>query len=152
MKKQEKIIEKNYKIHAAGELWSIPEVSFVRNSTGELALTKEEIDKINGSIGNYICSQSSELTWEQFDFLCKVTSTRYTQIADMLKIDKSTVSKWRNGNLDYLASYVLKQYFWQIIFSDFLKGSRSHVIDDQLKNMGEKAIKEKWAKAIGRAA
>ena len=152
MKKQEKIIEKNYKIHAAGELWSIPEVSFVRNSTGELALTKEEIYKINGSIGNYICSQSSELTWEQFDFLCKVTSTRYTQIADMLKIDKSTVSKWRNGNLDYLASYVLKQYFWQIIFSDFLKGSRSHVIDDQLKNMGEKAIKEKWAKAIGRAA
>jgi hypothetical protein len=152
MKKQEKIIEKNYKIHAAGDLWSIPEVHFVRNSVGELSLTKQEIDKINASIANYICSQDKELTWGQFDFLCKVTATKYSQIASMLRIDKSTVSKWKNGKLDYLASFVLKQYFWQTIFAEYLKEVRGHAIDDQLKNMGEKAIKEKWANAIGRAA
>jgi hypothetical protein len=152
MTKQEKIVEKNYKIHTAGAVWVIPEVYFTRNSTGELSLTKEELDKINGSIANHICSQEKELTWEQFDFLCKITITKYAQIADMLHIDKSTVSKWKNGKLEYLASFVLKQYFWQKVFSKFLEDTRGGSIDDQLKNMGEKAIKEKWAKSIGRAA
>jgi hypothetical protein len=152
MKKQDKIIEKDYKIHAAGELWSIPEVSFVRNSTGELSMTKQEIDKINGAIANFICSQDKELTWEQFEFLCKITVTKYAQIASMLKIDKSTVSKWKNSKLDYLASFVLKQYFWQSIFSRFLKDSRGSAINEQLKNMGEKAIKKKWTKPIRHAA
>lgn len=145
-------VEKNYKINTAGEIWNIPHIQFVRRPDGQLALTKEEIDRVNNAIANVICSDEKELTWDQFDFLCKITVTKYTQISSMLKIDKSTVSKWKTGKIDYPTSVLLKQHFWEKIFAPHLKKKRADSFDAQLKSMGEKAIVEKWAERVSRAA
>ncbi|MBI2601884.1 MAG: hypothetical protein HYW48_02410 [Deltaproteobacteria bacterium] len=152
MNQKNLVLEKNYKIHAAGELWTVPEISFVRRENGQLMLTKEEIDRVNSSIANVLCSDETELTWDQFDFLCKTTMTKYSHIASMLRIDKSTVSKWKSGKLDYSASFVLKQFFWQKIFADHLNEKRADSIESQLKNMGKKAVDEKWTGRVSRAA
>jgi hypothetical protein len=152
MAKKDTVIEKNYKIQVAGELWTIPEICFFRDAKGLLYLSKEEIDKINRSIANFICSDNKELTWEQFDFLCKSTATKYSKIAEMLRIDKSTVSKWKSSKLDFLASFVLKQYFWNKIFAEYLNEKTLDTIELQLGKMGKKAIEEKWTISINRAA
>lgn len=148
MKERTIIVEKNYKMQAAGQLWEIPEVHFEKAPDGKLWLSSGEIRKINAAIANSICATEDILNWEQFDFLCQITAMRYRDIADMLKLDKSTISRWKTAKMDFATSFVLKQFFWSVIFEDKLQNKKRQTkLTEQLQNQGKKALDEHWVDA-----
>ena len=71
----------NYPYQAAGQTWQIPNVQIELSETGSQVLSGKEITRINEFVAREICSKYSELSGLELDFLCDLTTTKYTEIA-----------------------------------------------------------------------
>lgn len=120
------IIEHNYKYRVAGLTWLIPELSLDQLPDGTMAISAEEIDRIHLAIANEICGSSSELTFDQLEFLCDVSETPFYEVAEHLGMHKSTLSKWRKTGAvpNTPTSFFLKKWFWFKLFGERL-GNRT---------------------------
>ena len=127
---------KNYPYQAAGRTWSVPELHLVTMSDGTVAILEEEINRIHRAIANEICGSPNNLSIEELEFLCDITQTSFTDVADYLGVHRSTLTKWRktDGVPRTVISSVLKKWFWFKLFGRDL-GSRSVKIE-QLKDEG----------------
>ena len=130
------LIKKNYPYQAAGRVWAVPELRLVTMPDGTIAILEEEIDRIHRAIANEICGSSDNLSMEELEFLCDITRTSFTDVADYLGVHRSTLTKWRKtGEVPRtIISLVLKKWFWFKLFGHDL-GSRSVKIE-QLKDEG----------------
>ena len=75
-----KIIE-NYRIQAAGTIWDFESVEMESDVDGKTLLRASEIERINRSIANALCSEPSPLTPDELEFLAKITRARNIEIA-----------------------------------------------------------------------
>ena len=119
------IIERDYPYHCAGRVWSVPELHLTKLPDGTVALSREEIGRIHRAVANEICGSAALLTPEEFEFLTDVTVTPYNEVARVVGISPSTLSKWleRGGQMPRLRSSFLKRWFWFHIFGDELSGT-----------------------------
>ncbi|MDE2744333.1 MAG: helix-turn-helix domain-containing protein [Gemmatimonadota bacterium] len=115
-------IKKNYPYYAAGRTWSVPELRLVSLPDGTAAISEEEIHRIHRAIANEICGNNISLSMEELEFLCDVTGTTFSDVADWLQIHRSTVTRWRkSGEVPKsVMSLVLKKWFWYLLFGESL--------------------------------
>jgi len=151
------IFEKNYPYQAAGRTWAVPELRLTPLPDGTVVILEEEINHIHRAIANEICGSPENLTIDELEFLCDITLTSFTDIADYLGIHKSTLTRWRKvGEVPRLPiSLLLKKWFWFKLFGqdlgnrsvkigqlenerDFLSYARDQAIQKELANPIEK--------------
>lgn len=124
--------EKNIKMDVAGCLWTISTVTLTQDIEGDFGITALEYKKIHDSIAIEIFNKDGSLTFKEFDFLCSISDTMYTDAATVIRVNKSTISHWKKATennsknaLSYADSVLLKNFFWKKLFED----NRSSFID-----------------------
>lgn len=152
-----KKIAVNYRIQAAGTIWEFESVEMESDVDGETLLGASEIERINHSIANALCSEPSLLTPDELEFLAKITRTRNIEIAARVFADPSTVTRWKEKlAIPALESEVLKKYFWNKIFAEELENlTKKKVKADgasTLIRLGETAVENSGAGKESRAA
>jgi len=146
---------RNYPIHAGGHLWTVDAVTLTAMPDGTLALSATELDRIHRAVANAICGGSDTLSFDELEFLCDVTSTTFSQVAEFLDINKSTVTTWRKKGAvpSRITSNALKRWFWFRIFGGALATERwplSKFQDDGafLESAARRAIRAKATVAV----
>ena len=116
-------VKKNYPYQAAGRTWTAPELRLSSLPDGSAAISEEEIDRIHRAIANEICGVGASLTMAELEFLCDVTERTLSDVAEALKIHRSTVTRWRkSGEVPTsVMSLALKKWFWNLLFGKSLK-------------------------------
>ena len=128
-----KLTEKNYKFHAAGRTWVVPTLRLTEMPDGSVAITEDEIDRIHRDIANEICGSPENLSKEELEFLCDVTETLFSEVADYLGVHKSTLTKWRKTEVPKNAlNLLLKRWFWFRLFGEEL--AQDTIKIEQLEN------------------
>lgn len=128
--------KKNYPYQAAGRTWRVPELHLARIPDGAVVILEEEIRRIHRAIANEICGTPDSLSRDELEFLCDITGTSSSEIADYLGIHRSTLTKWRKtGEIPKnVMSLVLKKWFWFKLFGKEL-GDRTvrirHLQDEE---------------------
>ena len=119
----QKKIYKNYPYHAAGKVWTIPQVTFVIGPDNSLGLTPSELRRLNFAIANEIIGSPESLSPVELEFLCDITTTRYSDIAQVLGTARSNVSLWREPGKEVprFHSLALKRWFWVKLFASELE-------------------------------
>lgn len=145
----------NYRFEAAGRAWNVPVLHLVVLPDGSQAISEMEIRRVHAAIANEICGSETPLTIEELDFLCDVTETPLSEVARLLDLHKSTLSKWRSTQHISKAIYSdrLKKLFWFKLFGEQLRGERVplHQFEDEqqfLRFAHERAIRQKLADPV----
>lgn len=109
-----------YKIEVGASTYAFHDVALQKSASGKWTLTVGIIEKMKLAICAVIFSEDTQLTCAELEFVAKVAKLNMSDIAKLLKVDKSTVSKWRkdSGLVPYADSFVLKNKLPEIIFSD----------------------------------
>ena len=112
------MINREYPYQAAGRTWVVPKLSLQKLPDGTVVILEEEIKRIHRAIANEICGSPESLTIEELDFLCDITNTPYSDIADYLGVHRSTLTKWRSAGKvpKQITSLMLKKRFWFSLF------------------------------------
>ena len=130
------LTKKNYPYQAAGRTWAVRELRLVTMPDKTVAIPEEEIDRIHRAIANEICGSSETLSMDELEFLCDMTETPFSEVADYLGIHRSTVTRWRKAREipKSVMSVVLKKWFWFKLFGKEV-GDRSvplgHVVNEE---------------------
>lgn len=116
------VTERDYRYHAAGRIWLVPELHLIRLPDKSLGLPQTEIDRVQRAIANELCGADTPMTGEEFEFLCDVVAVPYALVAQALQLDPSTLSKWRDSGrpMPHIRSLFLKRWFWFRLFGDRL--------------------------------
>ena len=116
------LIKRKYPYQAAGRTWVIPKFHLSELPDGTIAILESEINRIHYAIANEICGNKEGLTKEELEFLCDITQTSFSEIADYLGIHRSTLTKWRTtGQIPKnVMGLVLKKWFWFKLFGQKL--------------------------------
>lgn len=145
----------DYRYQAAGRVWNVPSVRFIVLPDGSRAISEAEIQRIQTAIANEICGSDTPLTIDELEFLCDATDTSLVEVARLLDLHKSTLSKWRASGQIPKAIYSihLKKLFWFKLFGEHLGADPvpvRHVADEQefLRYAHERAIHEKLADSV----
>lgn len=111
-------IDKKYPYRAAGQIWVIPEFRLSELPDGTLVVLEEEIDRIHYAIANEICGDENGLSKDELEFLCDMTQTSFSEIADYLGVHPSTLTKWRTAGKipKNIMGLALKKWFWFKLF------------------------------------
>ena len=146
---------RNYPIHAGGHLWTVAAVTLTELPDGTQALSAAELSRIHRAVANAICGAPDIMGFPEFEFLCDITLTTFTQVAEFLDIDKSTVTTWRKKGLvpSRITSNALKRWFWFRLFGSELAAQRlpiSRFQDDEafLQSASQRAIRSKATMAV----
>ncbi len=147
----------SYRIQAAGTIWEFESVEVETDADGKTLLRATEIERINRSIANVLCSEPMPLTPEELEFLAKIARTRNTEIAARVYADPSTVTRWKEKkSIPALESEVLKEFFWNKLFAvEMEKLTKKKIHADgpsTLRRLGETAVENSWAGKPRRAA
>ena len=147
----------NYRIRAAGTTWEFDSVEMESAADGKTLVRAAEVERINRSIANALCSDPNPFTPDELDFLAKIIRTRNTEIAARVYADPSTVTRWKEKKaIPALESEVLKEFFWNKIFSaEIEKLTKKKIQADgasSLRRLGETALENSWAGKPRRAA
>jgi len=118
--KREYVTEKNYRYHEAGRIWLVKALRFTKLPDGALGLSQAEINRVHRAIANEVCGDERSLTGEEFEFLCAVAAVTFTEVAGVVHIDRSTLTKWRDAGkpMPVLRSLFLKRWFWFKLFGE----------------------------------
>lgn len=119
-------VVRDYPIPAGGHLWTVDAVAVSELPDGTQAVSQAELQRIHRAVANAICGARGVLSFEELDFLCDVTATTYSQVADHLDLNKSTVTTWRRrGSVpSRVTSNALKRWFWFRLFGEDLAAER----------------------------
>jgi len=95
------------------------------------------------------------MSFDELEFLCDVTSTNYTQVAEFLDLNKSTITTWRRKGTvpSRITSNALKRWFWFRLFGAELAAESlplSRFQDDEafLESAAQRAIRTKATIAV----
>ena len=110
---------KEYPVQAAGKTWTIKNVQLEKSESKSEVIPSREITRINRFVANEICCAHSILTGDDLEFLCDLTTTKYTEVALKVGLTKSVISKWvskGSENIPFAPSLILKKWFWSKVF------------------------------------
>jgi hypothetical protein len=117
---------RNNAYQAAGHVWRVPSVRIIRLRDGSSGIPEVEIGRIHRGIANELCGSEEALDFAELEFLADLTATTLTEVARVVGLHKSTVSKWREagGVPSDITSNILKRFFWHRIFGAVLAEQR----------------------------
>lgn len=148
-------IETQCQYHAAARLWVIPQIEYTQLPDGTSGISAAEINKLNRAIANHICGEAEALTSQELDFLCDVADSTITEVAAVLRMDKSAISRWRSGDrgIPHSASWILKRWFWYRLFGRESKGDKValHRLETDISFLSfarERAVKSQLTYAV----
>lgn len=128
-----RLTERDYKFQAAGRTWVVPTLRLTKMPDGTVAITEDEIDRIHRDIANEICGSPESLSKDELEFLCDVSGTLFSEVADYLGVHKSTLTKWRRTEVPKNAlNLLLKRWFWFKLFGEDLADNTIRI--EQLQN------------------
>ena len=87
-------VKRDYPYQAAGRTWSVPALRLTSLPDGSAAISEDEIQRIHRAIANEVCGDPGNLTMAELEFLCDVTGTSFADVAGVLHIHRSTVTRW----------------------------------------------------------
>lgn len=150
---------RDYGYEAAGHVWRVPRVRLVLLPDGSTGISEAEIERIHRAIANELCGDEGNLSFVELEFLCDVTSTSLSEVATVLGLHKSTVSKWRETSVlpGDVTSNALKRFFWHKLFGADLATTQIPIeatASDRslLHYMHDRAIRAKLAAPVVRVA
>jgi len=113
---------RTHQVFAAGQLWLLESATLTVLPDGSEAISATELNRIHKAIANAICGTADHLSFEEFEFLCDITESTFSNAAVYLGLNKSTVSTWRRRGLvpSKLVGNALKRWFWFKLFGDSL--------------------------------
>ena len=120
------ITESNYPFQAAGRVWVVPELRLQSLPDGSTGVSMQEFGRIHRAIANQICGSPGPLSAAEFEFLCDLVDVPYAQIAAMVGLDRSALTKWMGAGKPMRVdrSNLLKQWFMLRIFEHAVGRSR----------------------------
>lgn len=92
----DEIVKTNHQIEVAGKLWTFPEVRYVRDHTGALGVSISDLMRYQEAVTIHVCTSDGELTVSEFELVCSVAGMKTADLATEMRMDRSTISKWRN--------------------------------------------------------
>lgn len=115
-------VKRNHPYQAAGRMWSVRALRLTSLPDGSAAISEEDIQRIHCAIANGICGDPGKLTMADVEFLCDVSRASFTGVAGVLRVHRSTVTRWRQtGEVPgSVMSLVQKKWFWFRLFGDSL--------------------------------
>jgi len=118
--------ESHQQFHAAGRLWVIPEIRFTVLPDGSTGIDGDELDRIHTAILNEICGEPGPLAPAELDFILDVAQASLTELAQLLRMDKSSISRWRSGSrtIPSPPSWLIKRWAWYRTFGADLAARR----------------------------
>lgn len=110
----------NFEFHAAGRTWTVPAFRLDVLPDGTTAASMAEFDRVHRSIVNAICGRPGPLSAEEFEFLCDVCDVPYAEVARLVGLDRSALTKWMQSTKPMRVgrSNQLKQWFLLCLFGD----------------------------------
>ena len=110
--------ERNYPYAVAGRVWILPTYELTVLRDGSLVVLQRELDRVHRAIGNEICGSPENLTVDELDFLCDITGTTYTELATVLDMNRSSLSRWKKPGVvpSRASSNLIKRWFWMKLF------------------------------------
>lgn len=140
------VIMKNHQIEIAGKLWTFPEIRYVRDHTGALGISIKDLMRYQETVAIHICTSDGELSVSEFELLCSVSDSKIPELAEEMRMDRSTLSKWRNlkanedprtKTIGYVYSVVIKGIILRKIMASFDQR------DDEAQKQREWILKKK---------
>ena len=112
------ISKTNEAFPAAGSTWIVPKVTYVILPDGKWGLQKSEINRIHRAVANHLCGKSTIMSGRELEFLCSITQTSLSKVAERFQVNKSTVSRWKHhsNGVPLAVGNALKRWFWFKIF------------------------------------
>ncbi len=110
---------KEYKIKVGDKIFVFRNVALELNPIGKWGLSFEKIQAMMKSVAAMILADKEQvLTFAELEHLANTANMSMAKIADLIKVDRSTITKWKktNGCLPYTESYCLKDKLPKIIF------------------------------------
>ena len=119
-------VEQDYELHAAGRMWVLPEVTLAELPDGSVGISAQELERAHRAIANAICGSPERLSVEELEFLCDVADVTFTELANYLDVDKSTVTQWRRRGVipRRPIGLLAKKWFWLKLFGKDAKAWR----------------------------
>ncbi len=119
---QNREIIPSYPYMTAGRTWIIPNVYLSTAPDGEVIISGTEIRRMQTIVANEVCGQASNLSPDEFEFLCDITGTKFNEVAEFLGVTKGSITFWkRPGKIVPLnESLRLKRWFWRKVFESYL--------------------------------
>lgn len=119
---QNREIIPSYPYMTAGRTWIIPNVYLSTAPDGEVIISGTEIRRMQTIVANEVCGQASNLSPDEFEFLCDITATKFNEVAEFLGVTKGSITFWkRPGKIVPLnESLRLKRWFWRKVFESYL--------------------------------
>lgn len=112
--------EKNYIISVAGKEWKVDKIKLIKDFEGDFSISRKEFREIHKSIAVDIISNENSLTYDEFEFLCSITSVSFVECAKIIRVNKSSISQWKNKkkSIGFSDSVLLKNFFLSKIFPE----------------------------------
>ena len=113
----------NYTVEIDKTKYYFEDLELKENAIGKMSLPYQTIDKIYLSVAADILSdREKELNYAELAFIAKRIPLSMSEIANLIKKNKSTISKWKEkDNIPYDTSFVIKQKLSEIIFEGLLR-------------------------------
>lgn len=113
----------NHPLRTAGHNWIVPEYPVTRLPDGTLAVASTVLRRAHRSIANAICGRPGAMTPEEFSFLCDLADVSYAAVAQVVDVDRSTITKWIERGKPWGASRsnLVKRWFYAGLFESELR-------------------------------
>lgn len=110
-----------YKMKVGDRDYIFEKVPLTHGAIGNWGISHETVVKMMKSVCVEILVNKDEvLSYDELQFLAKSAELRMGEIAELIGVDKSLLSKWKSGEnkIQYLQSYCLKGKLPPLIFKD----------------------------------
>lgn len=120
----EPLIVSNFEFPAAGRTWIVPDYRLTRLRDGSLGVPRSEFRRVHLAIAVAICGAPGPMSAKEFEFLSDIADVPYAQVAEMVGLDRSAITKWmerENRPMRVDRSNLLKQWFLVTLFAEAIR-------------------------------
>jgi hypothetical protein len=110
---------KEYKIKVGTRTYIFQNIALERSPIGKWVITYGKVQEMMKAVAATILADKEQaLTFDELEHLAQTADLSMAKIADMIKVDRSTITKWKKGDgmVPYTESYCLKDKLPQLIF------------------------------------
>jgi DNA-binding transcriptional regulator YiaG len=110
---------KEYKMKVGAKTYVFQNVKLEKSPIGKWVITYGKIQEMMKSVAAKILADKDQaLTFDELEHLADTAELSMAKIAEMIKVDRSTITKWKKGDgiVPYTESYCLKDKLPQLIF------------------------------------
>ncbi len=119
MKASEQKFLKEYKIKLGPKTYIFQNIALEKSPIGKWTLSYDKMHQMMKAVAATILADKEKaLSFDELEHLADTAELSMAKIADLIKVDRSTITKWKkgDGSIPYADSYCLKDKLPKIIF------------------------------------